>query len=168
MADWVVYDTGAAAATLPPSLSEAYATWLDAAARAQRLGLLVSGVVADFRKAVAADADPVGGADAASVPVSCLRQVSAVVWYTLALEMGEDATVYRSAWLDSEIYLRRLYQELESGGAGSGATGTPLYSPGDASGASSGGRSGNLVYVSGYDPAAGINSAPPAVESVIA
>jgi hypothetical protein len=168
MADWVVYDTGAAAATLPPPLAAAYAAWLTAEVRAQRLGLIVSGVVADFRKAVAADADPVGGENAASVPVSCLRQVSAVVWYTLALEMGEDATGYRAAWLDSEIYLRRLYQDLEAGGTASGATGTPLYSPGSTGGASSGGRSGNLVYVSGYDPAAGINSAPPAVESSMA
>ena len=49
MADWVIYDVWAAAATLPPSLATAYAAWLDAATRAQRLALLVSGVVADFR-----------------------------------------------------------------------------------------------------------------------
>ena len=134
MADWVVYDTGAAAETLPPLLAAAYAAWLDAATRAQRLALLVSGVVADFRKAVAADADAVGKEDADSIPVSCLRQVSAVVWYTLALEMGEDATVYRSAWLDSEIYLRRLYQDLADGGGASGATGTPRYAPRSTSG----------------------------------
>lgn len=60
MADWVVYDTGAAAETLPPSLSTVYGTWLTAEVRAQRLGLIVSGVVADFRKAVAADADATG------------------------------------------------------------------------------------------------------------
>ena len=159
MADWVVYDTGAAAATLPPSLSAAYAAWLTAEVRAQRLGLIVSGVVADFRKAVEADADPVGKEDSASVPVSCLRQVSAVVWYTLALEMGEDATVYRSAWLDSEIYLRRLYQDLESGGTASGATGTPLYVPGSLS-ASGGGSAatGALLHVPAYSP---ISYAPP-------
>ncbi len=159
MADWVVYDTGAAAATLPPSLATAYAAWLDAATRAQRLALLVSGVVADFRQAVAADADPVGKENATSVPVSCLRQVSAVVWYTLALEMGEDATVYRSAWLDSEIYLRRLYQDLEAGGTASGATGTPRYVPGNLS-ASGGGSAatGALLHVPAYSP---INYAPP-------
>lgn len=159
MADWVVYDTGAAAATLPPPLATAYAAWLTAEVRAQRLGLIVSGVVADFRKAVAADADPVGKENASSVPVSCLRQVSAVVWYTLALEMGEDATVYRSAWLDSEIYLRRLYQDLEAGGAASGATGTPRYVPGNLS-ASGGGSAatGALLHVPAYSP---INYAPP-------
>ena len=159
MADWVVYDTGAAAATLPPPLATAYAAWLTAEVRAQRLGLIVSGVVADFRKAVAADADPVGKENADSVPVSCLRQVSAVVWYTLALEMGEDATVYRSAWLDSEIYLRRLYQDLEAGGTASGATGTPRYVPGNLS-ASGGGSAatGAVLHVPAYSP---INYAPP-------
>jgi len=159
MADWVVYDTGAAAVTLPPPLATAYGAWLTAEVRAQRLGLIVSGVVADFRKAVAADADPVGKENAASVPVSCLRQVSAVVWYTLALEMGEDATVYRSAWLDSEIYLRRLYQDLEAGGAASGATGTPRYVPGNLS-ASGGGSpaTGALLHVPAYSP---ISYAPP-------
>ena len=109
MADWVIYDAGAAAETLPPSLATAYAAWLDAATRAQRLALLVSGVVADFRKAVAADADATGKLDAASVPLSCLRHVSAVTWYMLANEMGSDAEDFRSAWLDSEIYLRRLF-----------------------------------------------------------
>jgi len=156
MADWVVYDTGAAAVTLPPPLATAYGAWLTAEVRAQRLGLIVSGVVADFRKAVVADADPVGKENADSVPVSCLRQVSAVVWYTLALEMGEDATVYRSAWLDSEIYLRRLYQELADGGA-DGATATPRYTPGTLP--SSGGSSaGALLRVPAYSP---INYAPP-------
>ena len=108
MADWVIYDAGAAAATLPPSLAAAYAAWLSPEVRAQRLVLLVSGVVADFRKAVAADADATGKLDAASVPLSCLRHVSAVTWYMLANEMGADAEGFRSAWLDSEIYLRRL------------------------------------------------------------
>ena len=156
MADWVVYDTGAAAATLPPPLATAYAAWLTAEIRAQRLGLIVSGVVADFRKAVVADADPVGKENADSVPVSCLRQVSAVVWYTLALEMGEDATVYRSAWLDSEIYLRRLYQELADGGA-DGATATPRYTPGPLP-SSVGNPAGALLRVPAYSP---INYAPP-------
>jgi len=159
MADWVVYDTGAAAATLPPPLSAAYEVWLSEEVRAQRLGLIVSGVVADFRQAVAADADPVGGESAASVPVSCLRQVSAVVWYTLALEMGEDATAYRSAWLDSEIYLRRLYQDLEAGGTASGATGTPRYTPGSMSPSGGGSATtGALLHVPAYSP---INYAPP-------
>lgn len=71
MADWVVYDAGAAAETLPPSLATAYAAWLTAEVRAQRLGLIVSGVVADFRKAVAADADATGKLDSDSVPVAC-------------------------------------------------------------------------------------------------
>ncbi len=50
----------------------------------------------------------------------------------LAHEMGAEAEPYRSAWLDSEIYLRRLYLELKSGGAAAGATGTPLYAAGSA------------------------------------
>ena len=124
MADWVIYDTGAAAATLPPSLAAAYAAWLDAETRAQRLALLVSGVVADFRKAVAADADATGKLDAASVLDSCLRHASAVTWYMLANEMGAEAEAYRPAWLNAEIYLRRLYDDLEPGG---GAAGTPRY-----------------------------------------
>ena len=111
MADWVVYDAGAAAETLPPPLAAAYGSWLDAATRAQRLALLVSGVVADFRRTVAADADATGKLDADGVPLSCLRHVSAVTWYMLANEMGADAEGFRSAWLDSEIYLRRLYQD---------------------------------------------------------
>ena len=159
MADWVVYDTGAAAETLPPSLSTAYAAWLTAEVRAQRLGLIVSGVVADFRKAVAADADATGKLDADSVPVACLRHVAAVVWYTLAQEMGADPEPYRSAWQDSEIYLRRLYQDLESGGGASGATGTPRYVPGSAS--SSGGSGGTVsgfLRVPVWSP---INYAPP-------
>ena len=160
MADWVVYDTGAAAATLPPSLSTAYAAWLTAEVRAQRLGLIVSGVVADFRKAVAADADATGKLDADSVPVACLRHVAAVVWYTLAQEMGSDPEPYRSAWQDSEIYLRRLYQDLESGGGASGATGTPLYAPGIASGGGSGGTASGFLRVPVYSP---INYAPPPI-----
>jgi hypothetical protein len=163
MADWVVYDTGAAAETLPPSLATAYAAWLTAEVRAQRLGLIVSGVVADFRKAVAAEADATGKLDEDSVPVACLRHVAAVVWYTLAQEMGVDPEPYRSAWQDSEIYLRRLYQDLESGGGAGGATGTPLYSPGSAVGrASVSGLSGHLLYVPEYDGSGGINYAPPA------
>ena len=161
MADWVVYDTGAAAETLPPSLSTAYAAWLTAEVRAQRLGLIVSGVVADFRKAVAADADATGRLDADSVPVACLRHAAAVVWYTLAQEMGSDPEPYRPAWQDSEIYLRRLYQDLESGGGVSGATGTPRYAPGNApaAGGSGGGVSG-VLRVPVWSP---INYAPPPI-----
>ena len=163
MADWVLYDAGAAAETLPPPLAEAYDAWLTEEVRAERLGLIVSGVVADFRKAVAADADPLGGGNADSVPVSCLRQVSAVVWYTLALEAGADAETYRSAWLDSEIYLRRLYQELAAGGTVGGATGTPLYTPGSAGGGVSGaGLSGELLYVPYADGPGYINCSSPA------
>jgi len=159
MADWVVYDAGAAAETLPPSLATAYAAWLTAEVRAQRLGLIVSGVVADFRKAVAADAAATGKLDADSVPVACLRHVAAVVWYTLAQEMGADPEPYRSAWQDSEIYLRRLYQDLESGGGASGATGTPLYVPGSASaGGGFGGAVSGFLRVPVYSP---INYAPP-------
>ena len=100
MADWVVYDAGAAASTLPPSLATAYAAWLTADVRAERLGLLVSGVVSDFRKAVAADADATGKLNADSVPVSCLRHAANVVWYTLAQEMGVDPEPYRTGWQD--------------------------------------------------------------------
>ena len=161
MADWVVYDTGAAAETLPPSLSTAYAAWLTAEVRAQRLGLIVSGVVADFRKAVAADSDATGKLDADSVPVACLRHVAAVVWYTLAQELGADPEPYRSAWQDSEIYLRRLYQDLESGGGASGATGTPRYVPGNASaGGGSGGAASGILSVPVYST---INYSPPPI-----
>ena len=159
MAGWVVYDAGAAAVTLPPSLSTAYGTWLTAEVRAQRLGLIVSGVVADFRKAVAADADAAGKLDEDSVPEACLRHAAAVAWYTLAQEMGADPEPYRPAWQDSEIYLRRLYQDLEAGGTASGAAGTPRYVPGNLS-ASGGGSAatGALLHVPAYSP---INYAPP-------
>ena len=157
MADWVIYDAGAAAATLPPPLATAYAAWLSPEVRAQRLALLVSGVVADFRKAVAADADATGRLDAASVPLSCLRHVSAVTWYMLANEMGADAEGFRSAWLDSEIYLRRLYQELSDGGA-DGATATPRYTPGSQSAGSGSAETGALLHVPAYSP---ISYAPP-------
>jgi len=161
MADWVVYDAGAAAETLPPSLSTAYAAWLTAEVRAQRLGLVVSGVVADFRKAVAAEADATGKLDADSVPVACLRHVAAVAWYTLAQEMGADPETYRSAWQDSEIYLRRLYQDLDSGGGASGAAGTPRYVPGGASsGGGSGGAASGTLSVPVSSP---INYSPPPI-----
>ena len=161
MADWVVYDAGAAAETLPPSLAAAYAAWLTAEVRAQRLGLIVSGVVADFRKAVAADADATGKLDSDNVPVACLRHVAAVVWYTLAQEMGSDPEPYRSAWQDSEIYLRRLYQDLESGGGAGGAAGTPRYVPGSAStGGGSGGAVSGFLRVPVRSP---INYAPPPI-----
>jgi len=159
MADWVVYDAGAAAETLPPSLSTVYAAWLTEEVRVQRLGLIVSGVVADFRKAVAADADATGRLDAESVPLSVLRHVSAVTWYMLAQEAGADAEPYRPAWLDSEIYLRRLYQDLEAGGGG--AAGTPLYSPGAASGAAAG-PDGRILRVPEYDAPGYISYATPA------
>ena len=162
MADWVVYGAGAAAETLPPSLAAAYAVWLSEEVRAERLGLIVSGVVADFRRAVAADADATGKLDPDSVPVACLRHAAAVVWYTLAQEMGADPEPYRPAWQDSEIYLRRLYQDLEAGGGASGATGTPLYAPGPAVGRGSvSGVAGHLLYVPEYDGSGGINYAPP-------
>ncbi len=158
MSDWAIYDTGAAAETLPPSLSTAYASWLTAEVRAQRLGLIVSGVVADFRKAVAADADETGKLNTHSVPLACLRHVAAVAWYTLAQELGADPEPYRSAWQDSEIYLRRLYQDLESGGGASGATGTPRYVPGSAAaGGGSGGDVSGMLLVPVYSP---INYAP--------
>ena len=161
MADWVVYDAGAAAETLPPSRSTLYAAWLTAEVRAQRLGLVVSGVVADFRKAVAAEADATGKLDADSVPVACLRHVAAVAWYTLAQEMGADPEPYRSAWQDSEIYLRRLYQDLDSGGGASGATGTPRYVPG---GASSGGVScGSTAGILSVPVSSPINYSPPPI-----
>ena len=157
MADWVIYDAGAAAATLPPSLATAYAAWLDAATRAQRLALLVSGVVADFRKAVAADADATGKLDAASVPLSCLRHVSAVTWYMLANEMGADAEGFRSAWLDSYIYRRRLYPDRADGGA-AGATATPRYTPGTLPSSGGSPAAGALLRVPAYSP---INYSPP-------
>ena len=164
MADWVVYDAGAAAATLPPSLATAYAAWLTAEVRAERLGLLVSGVVSDFRKAVAADADATGKLNADSVPVSCLRHAANVVWYTLAQEMGVDPEPYRTGWQDSEIYLRRLYQDLQAGGTAVGSTGTPLYAPGSTVGGVSGGSpAGHLLYVPEYGGSGGINYAPPPV-----
>lgn len=162
MPDWVVYDAGAAAATLPPSLATAYAAWLTAEVRAERLGLLVSGVVSDFRKAVAADADATGRLNADSVPASSLRHAANVVWYTLAQEMGVDPEPYRTGWQDSEIYLRRLYQDLKESGASNGATGTPLYAPGASIGrASACGPLGHLLYVPEYDGSGGINYAPP-------
>jgi hypothetical protein len=165
MADWVVYDTGAAVETLPPSLATAYAAWLTVELRAQRLGLIASGVVQDFRKSVAADSDANGKLDEDSVPMACLRHVTAVAWYTLAQEMGADPEPYRSAWQDSEIYLRRLYQDLKAGGTVSGATGTPRYAPGSASGGgSSAVADGDLLYVpGGGDVAGGINASPPAL-----
>ena len=159
MADWVVYDTGAAAETLPPQLSTVYGAWLTAEVRAQRLGLVVAGVVADFRKAVAADADATGRLDPDSVPVACLRHAAGVVWYTLAQEMGADPQPYRPAWQDSEIYLRRLYQDLAAGGGAGGASGTPRYAPGSASaGGGSGGAVSDILRVPVGSP---INYAPP-------
>ena len=164
MADWVVYDAGAAAATLPPSLATAYAAWLTAEVRAERLGLVVSGVVSDFRKAVAADADATGKLNADSVPVSCLRHAANVVWYTLAQEMGVDPEPYRTGWQDSEIYLRRLYQDLQAGGTAVGSTGTPLYASGSTVGGVYGGSpAGHLLYVPEHDGSGGINYAPPPV-----
>ena len=107
------------------------------------------------------DADATGKLDATSVPLACLRHVSAVTWYMLANEMGTDAEGYRSAWLDSEIYLRRLYQELADGGT-DGATGTPRYGNGNATSARNA-SSGNVYTVpsgSSYIDAAP-NYAPP-------
>jgi hypothetical protein len=76
----------------------------------------------------------------------------------LANEMGADAEGFRSAWLDSEIYLRRLYQDLEAGGAASGATGTPLYAPGSQSSGGGSAATGTLLHVPAYSP---ISYAPP-------
>jgi hypothetical protein len=164
MADWVVYDIAAAEETLPPSLSTAYNVWLMPDVRAERLGLIVKGAVADFRKAVAADADIVGKENSDRLPISCLRHASAVVWYVLAFEIGEDPEPYRSAWQDSEIYLRRLYQDLKAGGAVNGAMGTPLYASGSASGGGLVGSDGNLLYVPNSGDVTGdINASPPAL-----
>jgi len=161
MADWVVYDAGAAAGTLPPSLAAAYAAWLTAEVRAERLGLIVSGVVSDFRKAVAADSDVTGKVNADSLPVSCLRHAANVVWYTLARETGVDPEPYRAGWQDSEIYLRRLYQDLQAGGTASGSAGTPLYAPGSTGGGvSGGGAAGHLLFVPDDDGSGGIDYAP--------
>jgi hypothetical protein len=54
---------------------------------------------------------------------------------SLAFEMGEDQTVYQTAWQDAEIYLRRLYMESKAGSlaTASGATGTSRYSGSPAS-----------------------------------
>lgn len=136
MADWVIYDVTAAAATLPPSLAAAYGAWLESAeARAARLGLIVGGTVADFRKAVIAASDAVGALDETTIPAACVRHANAIVWFSLAFEMGEDQSVYQTAWQDAEIYLRRLYMDSKAGSlaTASGATGTPRYSGSPAS-----------------------------------
>ena len=132
MASWVVYDVTAAAATLPPSLLAAYDAWLDTAeAREARLGAIASGVVADFRVAVAADADATGVLDEDTIPAYCLRHVQAMSWYYLAMECGFDPTDLQAGWQDGEVYLRSLYVTLRQGGAtgaASSAAGTPRYS----------------------------------------
>ena len=89
-----------------------------------------------------------------SAPISC-----ASVYHTTAATCRRQATGTLSAWQDSEIYLRRLYQSLESGGGVSGATGTPRYVPGSASaGGGSGGSVSGFLHVPVYSP---INYAPP-------
>ena len=80
-----------------------------------------------------------------------------------ANSISGDPEPYRVAWQDSEIYLRRLYQDLVSGGGVGGAVGTPLYAPGQAGVRASGaGLSGHVLYVPEYGGAGGINYAPPA------
>ncbi|MEI7901863.1 MAG: hypothetical protein WCK89_16535 [bacterium] len=128
LAGWRVYDGDCAAATLPPELADAYGSWLTAEARLVRIGVIASGIVADFRDATLADADETGSTNPQSVPASCLRHVAAVLWNSLAGECGMDTAEYRAGWQDAEIYLRRLYQDLKAGGAASGAAGTPAYS----------------------------------------
>ena len=162
MANWYKYDAESAAGTLPPSLATAYAAWLTAEVRLARLGVIASGVVSDFRTSVAADADTLGSTDPALVPASCVRHVAAVTWYTLAQEMGADPEAYRSAWQDSEIYLRQLYADLrQNGGTASGASGTPRYGVvGGVSGSGGSHVSGVIRYYTPYSP---INYGPPAL-----
>ncbi|MEI7903583.1 MAG: leucine-rich repeat domain-containing protein, partial [bacterium] len=132
--------------------------------RMVRLGSIVTGVVADFRAAVLADADPTGASNSAAILASSLRHVAAIVWYVLAQECGEDPEPYRVAWQDSEIYLRQLLTSLRAGSALVGAVGTPAYvaGPGSNRERTGGGAvvAGEVISLSSYidsEEGAGIN-----------
>ena len=127
MANWVIPD---AVSFMPPALVAAYSL-LNLDLREAEVQLILDGVVADFRAATLAGSDAEGVLDPKTVPVACLRHVTAIVWYILAGELGVDQTALRPAWQDAEIYLRQIMRDVSSGGSSvSGAAGNPLYSAG--------------------------------------
>ena len=132
---WVSINVVNAGGALPAALLDVYRSWLTPEVRAHRLGLILEGVMFDYRTAVDADNHPVGRLDAASVPVSLLRNVLVTVWYSLGVEMSLGAAVlqeYRTGWLDSNVVLRTLFLELRTGRNRfqSGLAWSPTYVPG--------------------------------------
>lgn len=161
---WYSCTADKVAETLPDTLKTAFDAWLTLPRRLARMEVLVAGTVGDYRRAVNAEADAVGSTGDSLIPLACLRHALYAVWYTLAIEMGyADAALFRPGWQDSEVYLRQLRKDLETGSGTAAAAGTPLYQP-----ARNRARPAAVVPVSegnigsGNDDDSGINYAPPA------
>ena len=115
---WVDVTMNKVVASFPAAVLEVYNSWLTQELREARLGILLEGVIDDYRTATGASRHPVGELSEVSVPVACLRPLLNTVWYSLAVEMGMPQAVtleYRTAWLDAGVFLRGLFIELRTG-----------------------------------------------------
>ena len=127
---WVYVTYAAVSQNLPAPLQTAFDAWLTELERLERLELIVTGVVDDFRNAVAAEGHPAGSLSEFLVPLGVLRHVLAAIRYGLAVEMGyAGASGYQGGWQESEVYLRRLLIDLRLGQNRFAVTagGTPRY-----------------------------------------
>lgn len=149
---WVDVTLAKVVASFPAAVLEVYNSWLTQELREARLGILLEGVIDDYRTATGASRHPVGELSEVSVPVACLRPLLNTVWYSLAVEMGmpqASALEYRTAWLDAGVFLRGLFIELRTGTSrylAEAGCAAPTYArPAAASsggGSASGGRTG--------------------------
>ena len=145
-----LFTLSAAAATLPPTILNAYLAWKPVGGREARLGRIAAGVAADFRAATGVEADPEYEETPAAIPVRCVRHCEAVLWYTLAQECGAEAEPYRTGWQNAEMWLRQSYVTVRTLGDASGACGMPRYErPGSTGGSlygvTGGGGSGGVI-----------------------
>jgi len=160
---WVLFDKVVFAENLPEGLAEAYAVWLlSAASKSARVDFIVSGVLLDFRSAIAADEHPTGAANPTAVPIPCLRHMQMMCWYFLGLECGYSGVGdLRAGWQDAEVYLRSLASSTRMGtnrfAYEDGAGGVPLYSGADGRVVSGGGAVSGGAPLVGGDTGGGVN-----------
>ena len=124
--NWVVLDETRARSDMPTDLAPLYDAWLvENPAKAGRLAVIVAGVVAEFRDAIATNAANRLDPRTEALPESCIRSAEVLVFGSLQNEMGrklsgDDA----QAMTRAEILLRQIGYGHFVTGAGS-ATSEP-------------------------------------------
>lgn len=151
--EWVYFTVDVIAGNLPGDLQTGYNAWLTAADRKARLAQWVNGILQDFRSAVDAESDSVGGTDVTLLPLPCQRHAQMMIWYFLGLEIGyADAVGLRQGWQEAEVVLRSLFaaRRLGENRFTDDGGGTPRYGVRTAGGARSADSGLNRAGVISY------------------